>query len=275
MFSSSIRSALVTFALSAMAASAAPGLTLKVAGPSSVSGVENLKVVTTLTNTGDETLKLINDPRGPLSTMPADTFKITDSAGKSPEFTGIKVKYALDVTAAHGTDAAFTVLAPGESAQLTHNLASVYNFTSSGEGSYHFEARNLFHYVDASTHTPVPIYATAEAHELSITGALSAARATGHLNKRASFVGCTSSQESLLNTAATNAQSYAASAYSYLGSHTSTTPRYSTWFGTYTSTRHTLVTSHFSHLNSGSYAGFTYDCTCTDADTYAYVYPDT
>ena len=61
------------------------------AGPESVKGVENFKVVATVTNTGDEALKLLNDPRGPLSKMPADTFAITDASGKSPKFTGIKV----------------------------------------------------------------------------------------------------------------------------------------------------------------------------------------
>lgn len=53
--------------------------------------VQNLKVIATVTNTGDETLKLLNDPRGPLSNMPADTFTIANLVGSSPSFTGIKV----------------------------------------------------------------------------------------------------------------------------------------------------------------------------------------
>jgi peptidyl-Lys metalloendopeptidase len=275
MFSSSSRSALFTLALSALAVSAAPGLKLKVDGAKSVKNVENLKVVATLTNTGDVTLKLLNDPRTVLNTMPADTFKITDAAGKSPEFTGIKVKYAPEAIAANGPDAAFTVLAPGESTQLTHNLASVYNFTSSGEGSYHFEASNLFHYVDPTTKAPVAIHATAEAHELAVTGNLVAPRPDAQIGKRATFNGCSATQQTQLNTAASSAQSYASSALSYLNSHTSATPRQTTWFGTYTTTRHNLVTSHFTKISGGSFSSFKYDCTCTDAGTYAYVYPGT
>ena len=67
MFTSIARSALVTLVASAIAVSATPGLTLKLSGASEVNGVDNLKIVTTLENTGDETLKLLNDPRGPLS----------------------------------------------------------------------------------------------------------------------------------------------------------------------------------------------------------------
>ena len=32
--------------------------------------------------------------------------------------------------------------------------------------------------------------------------------------------------------------------------------------------------SHYSNINSHDYTTFTYDCTCTDSGTYAYVYPD-
>jgi peptidyl-Lys metalloendopeptidase len=89
-----------------------------VPGPESVNGVENLKVVATVTNTGDQTLKVLNDPRGPLSTLPANTFDITDSAGARPAFTGIRVKYSPEAAAAAG---AFTTLAPGQSVVVEHN----------------------------------------------------------------------------------------------------------------------------------------------------------
>ena len=64
MFSTTVRAALLALAATASVVSAAPGLSLKVTGADAVDGVENFKVVATLTNTGDETLKLLNDPRG-------------------------------------------------------------------------------------------------------------------------------------------------------------------------------------------------------------------
>ncbi|KAF9469757.1 deuterolysin M35 metalloprotease [Collybia nuda] len=270
MFSTLLRSTLAAIAISALTVSAAPGISLKVAGPESVNGVENLKVVATITNTGDQTLKILNDPRGPLSTMPADTFDITDSNGARPTFTGIKVKYSPEAAAAAG---AFTVLAPGQSVHIEHNLSETYNFTTSGSGSYNFEASNLFHIVDGASKI-VPLYADSEALTAKVSGNLAVARKTqsAGLNKRATFVGCSAARQTILNAAASAAQSYAASALSYLNSHTSTSTRYSTWFGTFTAARRSTVLSHFSLISGNNFASYTYDCTCTDS-SYAYVYP--
>jgi peptidyl-Lys metalloendopeptidase len=68
--------------------------------------VEHLKIVSTVTNTGDETLKVLNDPRGPLNKLPT-----ADAKGAQPSFTGIELKYVPNTAAALG---AFTILAPGE-----------------------------------------------------------------------------------------------------------------------------------------------------------------
>lgn len=113
--------ALVTLLFSAAAVSAAPSLSLKLSGPDDVSDVADLKLTATLTNTGDSTLKLLNDPRGPLNTLPADTFDITDASGNTPAFTGIKLKYVPSRAAEIGKEDAFTVLAPGQSADVEHD----------------------------------------------------------------------------------------------------------------------------------------------------------
>lgn len=80
--------------------------------------MENLKFIATVTNTGDRTLKVLNNSRGPLSKLPANTFDITDAEGARPAFTGIRVKYSPEVAAAAG---AFTVLDPGQSIDIEHN----------------------------------------------------------------------------------------------------------------------------------------------------------
>ena len=121
MFSSTLRATLIALAASAVAVSAAPGLSLKVSGAEAVDGVQNLKVSTTITNTGDETLKLINDPRGVLNTLPSNSCAISTDSGASPSFVGAKVKYALDKAAKNEDDSAFTVLAPGSSFTVTHD----------------------------------------------------------------------------------------------------------------------------------------------------------
>jgi len=102
MFSSSLRVSLVAFVASAVTVSAAPGLTLKTSTPDvNINGLGNLKVTTTITNSGDETLKLLNDPRGVLDSFPENSFTITDAFGSSPSFVGAKVNrpsvYLTDV----------------------------------------------------------------------------------------------------------------------------------------------------------------------------------
>jgi len=80
-------------------------------------------VTTTVTNTGDENLKLLNDPSSSLSTMPADTFMITSgSSDVVPTFIGVKVKYVLKTAVANK---AYTVLAPGESVAIDHDCKYV------------------------------------------------------------------------------------------------------------------------------------------------------
>ncbi|KAI8873096.1 peptidyl-Lys metalloendopeptidase [Ramicandelaber brevisporus] len=78
-----------------------------------------------------------------------------------------------------------------------------------------------------------------------------------------SFVGCSATQQNDINTAAANAQRYAADASRYLNSHTSATPRYTTWFGTYTASRHNTVRDHFNKISGNHFSSYTYDCsTC-------------
>ncbi|TFK72459.1 zincin [Pluteus cervinus] len=270
MFSSSVRVALFALAASAISVTAAPGLSLKVTGSPVVNGVSNLKVSATLTNTGDETLKVLNDPLSPLSTIPANTFAITNADGASPDFAGVKAKFVPQRAAELGS---YIVLAPGESKTVEHDLSEAYDFSASGEGSYDVEARNVFHIIQDDSKLDT-IYANNEAHTAKVVGTLtSRATLTGYLGKRATFNACTATQQSQLNQAASAAQTYAATGSQYLKGHTAATTRYTTWFGTYTTARHNTVTSHFGNIEGYPFSSYTFDCTCTDTGTFAYVYP--
>ncbi|CAA7264262.1 unnamed protein product [Cyclocybe aegerita] len=242
MISSSVRTILLTLASLAVVASAAPSLLLEVTGPASVSDVENLKILTTITNTGEETLKVLDDPRGALSQMPTDTFVITDGKGVRP---------------------AFKILVPGQSLEVEHNLGAAYNFTFSGSGAYDIRASNLFYIVDHDG-TVSTVYAEhLSAHKAHVSGKLAVARPD--LSKRATYNGCSVARQDILTSAAKAAQTYTSSALSYLTSHTSTSSRYTTWFGTYIAV---------SAISNNTLSSFTYDCTCTKSNVYAYVYPN-
>jgi len=116
------------------------------------------------------------------------------------------------------------------------------------------------------------LLADVNSHAAKISGKLAVARRT--LVKRATFNGCTPSQETLLVSAASAAQNYASDTLSYARSHAST-PRYTTWFGAYTTARYSTVVSHFSNISNNAFSSYAFDCsTCTEPDTYAYVYPD-
>lgn len=86
--------------------------------------VNHLKVVATLTNTGDETLRLLNDPLSPLSRLPANTFAISNPNGAAPAFVGIRAKYVPEAAVAIGNDA-ITTLAPGKSISVEHNCTNL------------------------------------------------------------------------------------------------------------------------------------------------------
>nr|Q9Y7F7.1 RecName: Full=Peptidyl-Lys metalloendopeptidase; Short=MEP; AltName: Full=AmMEP; Flags: Precursor [Armillaria mellea]CAB42792.1 metalloendopeptidase (AMMEP) [Armillaria mellea] len=272
MFSLSSRFFLYSLCLSAVAVSAAPGLSLSLSGADSVVDVENLNVAATLTNTGDTTLKILNDPSSILSSKFAThTFDISSDNG-SPAFTGVKVKYDPNYVVKKNADSSFTVLAPGESVTVNHALGAAYNFTGSGAASYSIEPSSLFYYVDPDTNELASINADTQQHTTKISGTLAVARRS-NLGKRISYNGCTSSRQTTLVSAAAAAQTYAQSSYNYLSSHTASTTRYVTWFGPYTSARHSTVLSCFSNMLAYPYANYEYDCTCTESDVYAYVYP--
>ncbi|KAF9048777.1 hypothetical protein BJ165DRAFT_1609789 [Panaeolus papilionaceus] len=271
----SLRAALIALTSLAIAVSASPSLSLKVVGVTSIQNVENFKVKTILTNTGDETLKILNDPRGPLSSLPTDTFTITNAKGDKPSFTGIRVKYVPSTAIARG---GYTVLAPGESIEVEHSLADAYNFSTPGEGSYEITANNVFYTIGSSSNI-VPIHANHSntAHRTNLSGRLFVPRLPHNSitpTKRQFWQGgCLPEQEAEIVIAVSIAQSLINSSISYLNSHTSSTPRFTTWFGTFTTARHQTVLNNFISIGSTPFSKYTYDCSCKDANTYAYSYP--
>ncbi|KAJ7169355.1 peptidyl-Lys metalloendopeptidase [Mycena crocata] len=272
---SSVRSALLSLVLAAVAVSASPALSLSLSGPASVSSVSGLQLTATLVNTGSVELKLLNDPRTILHTFETDSFTITDAAGKSPDFTGIRVKYVPERVLEKNTDSSFTVLAPGASVTIKHDLSKAYNFTASGAATYDIAANNALQYVDPATNTLVRIFAdVADAsHRAAISGELAVARRTSNLGKRIGFQSCSSSQQTALVSAAAAAQNYANAAVSYLTATTTSSTRFVTWFGTYTTAHHTTILNHFTKMAARPYSGYIYDCSCTDSDVYAFVDP--
>ncbi|KAG9088190.1 hypothetical protein FS749_002367 [Ceratobasidium sp. UAMH 11750] len=271
-----------TALVSAVAVAAAPSLMLDVVGPSSVVDIHGLSVKVTLRNTGDETLKLLNDPHTVLSLAKTNALRISSASG-SPTFTGIKVKYVPAKVAALNKESTFTVLAPGQSFEITHDLAGVYNFTLTGEGAYSFGAANIFNYVDASGALKT-IQASTNIHKFKLAGRL----ASGHgytptLSRRdVSYTGCTAEQEPMILAAAIASDAYVTKVNSYLAGipANTTSVRYETWFGNFTTERFNTVVDHFQKIGTDATSA-SYDCTSCRSEfginydtTWAYVHPD-
>lgn len=115
--------AVAAFLLStALFASADRSLSLKVAAPSpEVTDVDNLRVATIISNTGSETLRLLRDPRSPLSTYPTETFGVVNADGSRAAFSGVKVRYSPEAVAKAGRMESFVELKPGESVKIDHD----------------------------------------------------------------------------------------------------------------------------------------------------------
>ncbi len=83
---------------------------------------------------------------------------------------------------------------------------------------------------------------------------------------------CTATQQSQVATAVTNATSYANNSNNYLQANNQGA-RYTTWFGSYTSSRYNTVKSHFVSIKDAfENKAVTVDCGCKKT-YYAYVYP--
>lgn len=97
-----------------------PALTTTLSAPVALTNVENLEITTTVTNTGDETLKLLKDPRGALSSWATQTFTVANEHGASPEFNGVAVRYVPEAIAKSTEADHFVVLTPGASISVEH-----------------------------------------------------------------------------------------------------------------------------------------------------------
>ncbi|KAK7037551.1 hypothetical protein VNI00_011043 [Paramarasmius palmivorus] len=282
MITSSLLHLASVFLLAATIVAAETSLSLKVSGPQNVDGVHNLKVLATLTNTGSDTLKLLNDPRSLLSKAPTNTFLIKSENGYTPSFHGLKMKYtplwSMNNDASNKT---FTVLEPGQSVEVEHDLSSAYDFTNSGEGAYDIDTAKTFRYLDESTQQLKTIEAKVErAFKSKISGKLLKARTPRPVRRspgRIEYSNCSKKQQRQILNATIAAQSYTNCSHSYLTKNNETgTPRYETWFGNFTQARHDNVTTNFASLLKHPYTNYTYECQpedCGSETTFAYVYP--
>jgi peptidyl-Lys metalloendopeptidase len=166
-------------------------------------------------------------------------------------------------------------LAAGSSRTVRVDLGELYDFSRTGE----YSVRYRVNVQDAiKPHTPVlePVMLASNrvfvAVERPDTGFRPRADFARKPPSGGTYNRCDSSQVSAIQQAVVDGRNYASNASSYLQGG-STGPRYTTWFGTYDSTRYSRVRSNFSAISSAfNSAPLTFDCSCRQ-NYYAYVYP--
>ncbi|EUC60629.1 peptidyl-lys metalloendopeptidase [Rhizoctonia solani AG-3 Rhs1AP] len=273
-------------------ASAAPSITLSTFGPSSVSDVLALKIVTSIKNTGTETLRLLNDPNSALSAWETDSFHVAraDSnlvAGPALNFTGLRIKYSPAAAVKAGKPELFTLIPAGATVNITHNLASTYDFSGKGGGAGKYKLKASTRaktFLSVGTDGAITSVEATEGTvaEVAVSGRLSgpklqpsakgAAHGTGAFqqasgkSKRALVRGCNDPQINDILTAADRANNMAHGAHGLNMA--------AQWFGGWDQNRYNLVFGHYDAIRFNP-PNFLYDCTCTDDGLYAYVYPDT
>ncbi len=150
----------------------------------------------------------------------------------------------------------FVVLKAGESLTRTVSLSDLYDFSKSGDYSLRYGDSNELKLSIEGRAAKLP-----ESPVESLTGAIS-------------FSGrCSSTQQSTLMQAMSAASAMADDSAAYLNGTPSGTPRYTTWFGAFSSTGWNTAKTHFASIKDAfDTKPVTLDCSCKKS-YYAYVYP--
>ncbi len=242
-------------------------------------------VEVTVTNTSRKTARI---PKWQLPTAVAESnlFAITHD-GSEIRYEGRMIKRTTP------TAADFAILRPGQSHRVTLNLADAYDLSRAGDYTITFAAPLQFASMSGGAQLKqtngLPMVAQSAPMRVWIEGG--ATTPTERLNQAAAearkanvsptavvngvnYVGCTSTRTTSAGTAVNSARTYATNAKGYLNAGT-TGPRYTSWFGAYTSSRYNTAKQHFTNISNAinQNAGqITINCGCTQ-NYYAYVYP--
>ncbi|MBI2380375.1 MAG: peptidase M35 [Gammaproteobacteria bacterium] len=279
----SLSATALALGLSAQAHAAAPIAVSLSLDSAAAKGSEDVYVTVTLKNVSSQPAKLLRW-LAPVGELEEGIFHITRD-GKDVPYQGAHYKRVAP------TAKDYITIKPGQSLTRRVELSNAYDLTVSGQYaiSYDVAAVNLFGDLDknqaalkAGQYQAMQAL-DSQAANLWVNGLsyseslIQKANETNAVTPAAfgiSFTGrCSSTRQALLRDAVTAAQNMSNNALSYLNAGTAG-PRYTTWFGTYTSARYATAKSHFTNIYSAmSTQSLTLDCSCKKSGTYAYVYP--
>lgn len=239
-------------------------------------------VEVTVTNTSRHTVRV---PRWQLPSdfIEAKVFEITRD-GQPVQYEGPMIKRPLPQAAD------FAILRAGESLRVMVDLSAAYDLSRTGDYTVTYKVPLQF--ASLSTGETLkyanghPMMAQSVPLKLWVDGSdqLGAMKAGtsqkgkpgggGSVVNGVSYVGCSTTQINTLGSAINAARNYSENAKGYLNAST-VGPRYTTWFGAYTSSRYNTAEQHFVDIDAAmdqSSGQVTVNCGCNQS-YYAYVYP--
>jgi peptidyl-Lys metalloendopeptidase len=233
-----------------IAEASAADLEVSLSAPAAVAPASAaVTVQVTLTNRADHPVQVLRRET-PLDGIKEDLFSIRRD-GAAVAYLGRHYKWA----APQPSD--FLTLAPAQSVSSVVDLATAYDFAVTGRYDVSYGAPR-----EGVANLTSGLALQVEGRAFVVPGAGAALTTTG----------CSSSRITALTTAYASARTIANEAYTYLTSRTpSPTSRYTTWFGSFSTSGWSTLTSHFDAIRQ-QLSNEVADCTCTDS-AYAYVFP--
>lgn len=278
--------ALTGFAVTANSARNLPfgnPLRISINAEASSAGAVQFKI----TNTSRQAIK-VPSWQLPSGALDSDLFDVYHN-GEKVDYVGKMIKRAPI------GDADFITLRAGETKLINADLSSVYDMTSDGDYSVRFKSylqgaktekgqlltttngrMALLQSPDlrASIRSAAPTVSDMQIEMNQIQEKAGGAR-TQAITNGVNYTGCTATRTTTAGQAVTAARNYAENAKNYLNAGT-TGPRYTTWFGSYTSSRYTAAASRFAKIDTAldqTGGKITINCGCNQ-NYFAYVYPN-
>jgi len=221
----------------------AENLKVSVAGPSgAVNSVDDLKFTASVTNTGSEAVKILKYGTILDGKLPTRSFTVTKD-GKEVAFTGIKMTITLE------DEGVYTVIKPGETVTVEHEIAHLFDFATAGPGKYSFTPVTNFSINE--NNGVAKVSADSSTVEVEVAGDL-AKRELPQLNKRAVDICTTSSRKSFIDASYSEAKTLARGASSYISSRGSGDSLYQAYYGANSVSRITGILNAVANENSSS-----------------------
>lgn len=221
----------------------AENLKVSVAGPSgSVNSIDDLKFIASVTNTGSEAVKIMKYGTILDGKLPTRSFTVTKD-GKEVAFTGIKMTVTLE------DEGVYTVINPGETVTVEHEVAHLFDFATAGPGKYSFTPITNFSVNENDAVSKVSADTTAV--EIEVAGDLTK-RDLPQLNKRAVDICTTSSRKSFIDSSYSEAKTLARGASSYISSRGASDSLYKAYYGTTSTSTVTGILNAVANENSSS-----------------------